>query len=282
MAGLRSPLVVFALLFFSACSTQDWSDSRAVSPPTSAQSWINQLSCQAGVPLVVEQETLKGINKPRVLVLWMCNPTRQRGMPAGSYTCPDETRGSQSYTGPTRISLIDLSTGRIINTVQFVSDWPDGRFDLPIAIAPGYYYHVKTPLVNGEGKPQILWLQEYNGDGEPLEFATWSSETCSDVGVSVYGYSKRQDRVIVYPFHIVTHQNGKREVQDQLGSDDFPVDKPIRPGYWKYLLEFNNNLAYDTEIRYNAEQERFEGTVNVGPAHWVKPPATSESHKARP
>src|SRR5882724_6735832 len=61
----------------------------------------------------------------RAIILWMVKP-KKNPLSYGplEYTCPDETRGSY-YSGPTRVSLVDLQTKKIINTVK-INEPPDG------------------------------------------------------------------------------------------------------------------------------------------------------------
>ena len=90
--------------------------------------------------VVVETRAVaaRGGRGGRTLILWMLRPTRHpRAWPEEGYTCPEETRGSH-YTGPTRVSLADARTGRVLNTVE-VRDAHDGgdSFDIPFRIRAG-------------------------------------------------------------------------------------------------------------------------------------------------
>ena|SRR5947209_18191704 len=91
------------------------------------------------------------------------------------YTCPDSTRGSY-YRGPTRISLIDSLSQRIINTVSISGD--EDSFDVPYKIKQGLYYQVDGTAKDAEGKPTILALKDYNGDGQANEFAVFDAQAC--------------------------------------------------------------------------------------------------------
>src|SRR5580698_3770556 len=52
----------------------------------------------------------------RSLVLWMVHPTRHEDtIYGGVYTCPDQTMGHY-LDGPTRVSLVDTTLGKVINT----------------------------------------------------------------------------------------------------------------------------------------------------------------------
>src|ERR1700754_2243212 len=68
--------------------------------------------------LVVETRPLElGENKHRAFVLWMLKPTKNPREDSEMYTCPEETRGSY-YSGPTRVSLVDTASRRVINTIK--------------------------------------------------------------------------------------------------------------------------------------------------------------------
>jgi hypothetical protein len=162
----------------------------------------------SGMPngaVIVEVQTIPHANHAnRALVLWMVSPqTFPRHNQAEvdpddeHYTCPDDTRG-WFYRGPTRVSLVDTSLNKIVNTVEIkiplIRGWED-RYDIPYRIQPKYY-RVDPPLRAGEGKPIIMDLKDYNGDGEALEFAVFNAESCSSVATQLIGYSQRQDRVV--------------------------------------------------------------------------------------
>jgi len=107
------------------------------------------------------------VGPDRSLVLWMVNPTKHpRETPGESYTCPEHTRGSY-YSGPTRVSLVDTKSGKVINTVKILSD-DDGaadEFDIPYEIVPDYYYHVNGAAKGKEGKPTVMWLEDSSVEG---------------------------------------------------------------------------------------------------------------------
>lgn len=57
-------------------------------------------------------------------------------------TCPEYTRGS--YSGPTRVSLVDLQqAGKIINTIKILNHEGDDTLDIPYYIEKGFYYHME-------------------------------------------------------------------------------------------------------------------------------------------
>lgn len=245
--------VVTALLWF------------ALLLPTQALS-IQGLDCGSSAPLLIEQEVLKGIGKQRALVLWMCNAEKHEDdFDPQLYTCPDQTTGHY-YQGRTRVSLIDLRGNRVINTVAVVGDWPhEQTFDVPYRIA-GFFYHVEGPLdEHGEGKPRLLWLKDYNGDGEALEFAFFDAYNCTVVLTTLFGYSKSQDRVIQYPIHLVQREGTNATVRDSPWLDHFMLQTPIGPGFWKWQYQYHTGGLTHFEIRYNPAKEMFEGEIVIDP-----------------
>lgn len=179
----------------------------------------------------------------------------------GIYSCPEETRGSY-YSGPARVSLVEPITRRIINTVQIAEDGGD-EFDLPYRIHAGSYYRVPGVPVGREGKPKIIWLKDYNGDGKALEFALFDAPACMGLQTALFGYSERQDKVIPYPIHVKIDEKGKRSNAIRYWIDYLFSGKPRQPGYWKYEVDYRGRGGSldKYEIRYDAKTERFTGTV---------------------
>jgi hypothetical protein len=208
----------------------------------------------------------------RTLVLWMVNPKKNANGYARDdvYTCPDYTRGSY-YSGPTRVSLINSAansaTSAIINTLSVKED-KEETFDLPYAIRKGYYYQVGTPVRNGiEAKPTIIWLKDYNGDGKALEFALFDAQACMGLDTTLIGYSEKQDRVVQYPIHLEVVEGAKHSSTDSFWADYLFNKKPVRPGFWKYEIDYRGRAGSldKWEVRYNPERERFEGKLIIQP-----------------
>jgi hypothetical protein len=202
----------------------------------------------------------------RSLILWMIRPTKHpRETPADSYTCPEYTRGNY-YTGPTRVSLVDPQTHRVINTVKVSQESGDGtdEFDVPYKIRSDYYYHVEGVPKETEGKPAIMWLRDYNGDGKAWEFALFDAQACMGLGTTLIGYSERQDKVIQYQTHLnVNDSTGKHSTMTEYWIDYLFSKKPTRPGSWKYEIDYRGrggSLA-KYEIHYDKQAERFEGEL---------------------
>lgn len=227
----------------------------------------------SGLPrnaVVVETRKLAPIGqRNRTLVLWMINPKKNPTgyAPDDIYTCPDQSRGSH-YSGPTRVSLVNSDTNSIINTVKISSDGAEDSFDIPYAIRPGNYYQVKTRMAPTiEARPTIIALKDYNGDGRALEFALFEAEACMGLQTTLIGYSEKQDRVIQYPVKLDVVEGGKHSARNSLWADYLFNQKPKRPGYWKYEIDYRGRAGSldKWEVKYNAAREQFEGTLTIVP-----------------
>lgn len=212
--------------------------------------------------LLVETQTLKSRLHPnRALLLWMINPEKSpRGDEDDPYTCPEETSGS-CYVGPTRVSLVDTRTRRVINTIKLLPEYDDGRdsFEIPYKIHNGYY-HVAGVPEGKEGKPVIMWLKDYNGDGRAQEFALFHALACMGLPTTLIGYSESKDRVIQYPVNIEAIENGARVRSTTFWPDYLFSKKPVRPGYWKFEIDYRGRAGDldKWEVRYDPKREAFE------------------------
>ena len=202
----------------------------------------------------------------RSLILWMVRPTQHpRDTPGDPYTCPEYTRGSY-YSGATRVSLVDPQTRRVINTVKITTDPGEGadEFDLPYQIRSDYYYRVEGAPKETEGKPTIMWLKDYNGDGKAWEFALFDAQACMGLATTLIGYSERQDKVIQYQTHLtVTASKGKGSSTTELWTDYLFSKKPADKGRWKYEIDYRGRGGSldKYEVHYDKQAERFEGKL---------------------
>lgn len=220
--------------------------------------------------LVIERESLEASGHPdRALVLWMLSPKKVPSLDPYVYACPDETRGSH-YSGPTRVSLIDVTTNRVINTVKIALEDDGNRdtFDVPYAIRGNLFYAVRDDgNTQGEREAHILFLKDYNGDGKALEFAMFEKSACMPLETTLVGYSERLDRVVHYPvaFEVIEGENHTRRVSHW--APYLFYKNPIVPGYWKYDIDYRGRggalITY--EVRYNPKAERFEGRMIIHP-----------------
>ena len=233
--------------------------------PSEAQSNIRGLPSDAVI--VERRKLLPAAHPDREIVLWMIKPSKNPTNYAADdiYTCPDQSRGSH-YSGPARVSLINSATNTIINTLKLAKEYEDGQdsLDLPYAIRRGYYYRVDS-VKKGEVKPDIIWLRDYNGDGKALEFALFDALACMGLQTTLIGYSTRQDRVIQYPIELKVIEGSKRSSRTSLWADYLFNQKPRRPGYWTYEIDYRGRggTLDKWEVKYNPAREQFEGTLTV-------------------
>lgn len=217
---------------------------------------------------IIETKPLKThSHKPRALVLWMIKPKKSYPLDsADQYTCPDETRGDH-FSGKTRVSLVDTARKRVINTITIKRE-PDydgqevpDSFDIPYRIRAGYYYHVAG---TDEGRPTILNLKDYNGDGQALEFALYDAPACMPLYTTLIGYSATTDRVINYPIALdVTKENGEAEHEISRWLDYLFIREPTKPGHWHYEIDYRGRggTLNQYEITYHPRREEFVGKV---------------------
>lgn len=223
----------------------------------------------AGARVVEIQSLAAGGHAERAIVLWMVSPKEYPSNvePDEPYTCPVETRGS-FYSGPTRVSLMDTKTNKIINTVKILLEDRDDNdsLDIPYAIRKGRYYEVEgQPDKSGESKARILALKDYNGDGKALEFALFDAIACMGLPTTLIGYSEAQDKVIQYTASIEVVHGEERATETINWVDYLFSQKPVSPGYWKYEIDYRGRGGSldKYEIRYNAKAKRFEGKLTI-------------------
>ena len=218
----------------------------------------------AGLPenaLVIEQRDLPGIPN-RALFIWMLDPVRHSLSAGGdSYTCPQETRGTSYYEGPTRVSLLDTGSGNIINTIS-ISDRenpPVDSFVLPSEIRQGYYYRVDAPQKT-EAKPVFLDYRDVNVDGAALEFVLYDKIACGELITALIGYSRSGDQVIQYPINV--SGNCSSHSGQHLWWNYLFAKQPVEPGHWHYSVAegHGSNTVKTTDIRYDPEAESFTGS----------------------
>ncbi len=252
---MKATLTTFILLLALACVAR-------------AQTRRPPYGLPAGA-VVLETRALElGAGKKRALVLWMLRPKKYPRDDEEIYTCPEETRGS-FYRGPARVSLVDAGAGRVLNTLKVVQEYADGadEFDIPYRIKAGGYYHVGGTPEGREGRPTVMWLRDFNGDGRAFEFALFDALACMGLETALFGYSERQDRVIQYALSLESEYGGKKTT-DVLNWADYLFSKgPTAPGRWKFEIDYRGRGgtldSYD--VRYDAAAERFVGAVTRTP-----------------
>jgi hypothetical protein len=150
-----------------------------------------------------------------------------------------------------------------------VQEYADGadEFDLPYRIKSGGYYHVEGAAEGREGRPTLMRLRDFNGDGKALEFALFDALACMGLETALFGYSADRDRVIQYPLSLETEYDG-RKTTDVLNWVDYLYSKQAAtPGRWKFEIDYRGRGgtldSYD--VRYDAGAERFVGSVTRTP-----------------
>jgi hypothetical protein len=227
--------------------------------------------------VVIERAPIPaGVHPNRELVLWMLSPQKHDRGPyskSNPYTCPEWTLGS-FYSGPTRISLIDTSTRKRINTIRLHAEFSgEDSFDVPYRILPNPYL-VPGRTRGHEGKPALLQLRDFNGDGLPLQTAFFEAEACMGMLTTLVGYSPRQDKVIQYEVQLkITNAHIVRggEIVDEAKPtteiskwcDYLFTEPPLRPGYWKYEIDYSGRggTLDSYNVHYDSVHERFIGTL---------------------
>jgi hypothetical protein len=200
----------------------------------------------------------------RALVLWMLNAEKHLRDSGEIYTCPDQTRGDY-YSGLLRISLVNPKTNQLINTLAV--DGPpssdEKTIDIPCRIKDKLYYRVPGVSGEKEGKPKIINLVDLNGDGKALEFVLYNAIACMGLDTALIGYSTRQDKVIQYPVELrIQKAKGKPDAETLKWADYLFAEKPIRPGYFKYEIDYRGRggTLDKYEVKYDPAQELFSGT----------------------
>jgi hypothetical protein len=199
----------------------------------------------------------KNVTPNRELVLWMPNPKKNpRDVEDDIYTCPDQTRGHY-YSGVAKVSLINLKTKKIINTLK-IEGFEDETLDLPYLIQRRYYKVVKLDK-NKEGKPTLLNLSDYNNDGKPHEFALFDAVACMGLETTLIGYSETNDKVIQYQTEFKV--DGK--TSNAFWVDNFFGQKVNEEGLWKYEIDYRGRggALEKYEIRYDKKREMFYGML---------------------
>lgn len=213
---------------------------------------------------IIETRTLTATSHPnRALVLWMVSPKKNPREPADEiYTCPEYTRGHY-FSGQTRVSLLDLKTNKIINTIEIKGEGGESdSFDVPYKIARGYYYQVASSKAK-EAKPIILALKDFNDDGKAHEFVLYDAEGCMTLMTALIGYSATLDKVIQYQTMLKIKEKNESKTETVGWVDQLFKQQPNKRGVWKYEIDYRGRGGSldQYNVRYNAKLERFEGTL---------------------
>jgi hypothetical protein len=255
----------------SACIKPDAAASKTSSNAVSDKQDNKSLALPSGAVIIEEEPLGSKFHSDRALILWIVNPIKQpseaQKNPKYEYNCLDYTLGSYYVGESYNISLINTKTRTVINTIDIGSE-PIENFGIPYAIRKGHYYRVEGNASEiEEAKPHIMWLKDYNGDGEALEFALFNSQYCNLLGTTLIGYSERQDKVIQYPIEISTNGPEGRSTERDPWHPWLFVRTPTSPGQWKYDWDDRSHAGplHKYKIRYDAQKEMFIGTDDQTP-----------------
>jgi len=220
--------------------------------------------------VVVETRNVPAAVHPnRVLVLWMSEPSKHdRGplSPEKPYTCQEHSLGSY-YQGRLYLSLADTQTKTFLNTIElqdpakYGTDEYDSR--LPYRIAPDPY-RVSGELKDGEGKPEFLHLEDYNGDGQSLEVALFNAKDCAETQATILGYSAKRDRAVRYRFILEKNESMGGGYLNLFWIGNLIPQKPDEPQHWKYEIDrrASDGFIEVIELRYDPAEEIFRGKVS--------------------
>lgn len=209
---------------------------------------------------IIETADLRAVAlKPRMMVLWMLNPSRNSG---GPEYCGTSVHGAY-YEGPTRLSLVDASTSRLLNTVKILGRGENGvgmadRFQIPYLVS-GAYWRVPHLDREGRGGPEILDLRDYTGEGIPAGFVLFMYDACGIVSTSVLGYERSSDRVVQYQVDVSDESGRHRE----FWVGQVFATKPARPGAWAFNWRpghgsdytLNETVSFDSSARIFRQKE---------------------------
>jgi hypothetical protein len=215
-----------------------------------------------GAKIVETADVSAVASKPRTLVLWMVHPSRHVREPGPVY-CGDLINGDY-WEGPTRLSLVSSATATLINTILIKTlsydendnEKLDDTFQVPFFL-PNEYYHVPHPNGRKEGKPQILYLKDFTGEGYAGQFPLFIYEHCGDGNPSaLFGYSRVLDRALQYP--VVFVETGEKPSFATWVEAIFAA-KPIRPGRWKFTWGpgHGDDDIIDEDVTFDSAKQRF-------------------------
>ena len=186
----------------------------------------------------------------------MLRPTKHSG---GEEYCGTTVDGDY-WEGPARLSLMDSTAARLLNTVA-ISGRGDS-FRLPFFVS-STYYHVPHANAEKKGTPEILYLQDLTGRGVASEFVLFMYDACGIVSTGVSGYDARSDRVLQYPVE-VQKADGKHA---GLWAEQIFATKPARPGYWNFTWAPGHGAEYSVheEVSFDASRQTFVEKQTIVP-----------------
>jgi hypothetical protein len=84
---------------------------------------------------------------------------------------------------------------------------------------------------------------------------------------ALFGYSEKQDRVIQYPVRLETKYAGEKTTETLNWVDYLFANMPAQDGFRRYDVDYRgrDGTLDSYVVSYNAQAERFEGTVKRAP-----------------
>jgi hypothetical protein len=151
--------------------------------------------------------------------------------------CSDFVYGNHWY-GPTYLSLVDVTTRKLVNTVRIRSSAKaaeeKGSFAIPFFVSSDVYY-VPNSDKDKAGKPTVLNLQDLTGEGTVGQFALFDyAGSCGISLSSIFGYSPKSDRAMQFPVEVI--ESGDTPVV-RLWVDQIFASKAVGPGKWDLTWE---------------------------------------------
>ncbi|MCL1962495.1 MAG: hypothetical protein FWG56_12170 [Desulfovibrionaceae bacterium] len=208
---------------------------------------------------VMDEAAIWSAHGKRRLVLWVADAQESREEDYGDVlTCPEMAIGRHYVTGRARLSLVDERRSRIEDSVLLETSPEEPLLGIPVAVGRTLY---DAP----GGAHRVMRLRDINRDGRADEFVLYMAGSCSDFVATIAGYSKRQDKVIWYTFHLDVNDEGQLSTED---SHWIPIQflrRAPRRGVWRFTATYPEYppREYRYEIRYDAAQERFVGAETI-------------------
>jgi len=191
----------------------------------------------------------------------MMNPETIEPGPPDQQGMQDMAMGTR-LKGLTRVTLIDAGALRIINTLS-IRDPYDSRvdsFQIPIEAppSPNGYYPVPKIDQSGMGRPRILNLKDYTGEGTAAQFPLFAYGDSSEVDGTIVGYSQELDRVVQYP---VTRLGGGKSGENAttLWTTNVFGSQPLQPGHWNLSWDpgHGTDAAVHVDVAFDRLRQRY-------------------------
>ncbi|HYG16537.1 MAG TPA: hypothetical protein VEC12_12350 [Bacteroidia bacterium] len=239
----------------------------------------NSLSKKLGLPasaIIAEYKSISGFDN-RAFIIWL-ESARVAFNSDEIYTCPQATTGSGYFKGSTRISLIDIENGKIINTIpvllNYMENTLDDCFEIPFCIASPKYrfeigglkYHANGGDSIKDGRAEILFLDDYNGDGKKIEFALYNQMGCVSCATTLFGYDYKNDVLVNYPVILEEHDLDSAEAP-VITTQSLWVGQMFtfksKKGIYDFTMDYRGRggALCNYFVKFNPEKNLFEGKL---------------------